>query len=145
AVRRAKSLAWIGGVGLLGLTPATLFAQGFPPPPAPESAAVAVPVNVAPPAAVQDVVQTGGEQRAVRPRDVLSMGIENHRKFEFEVADVYLKKAQELRAQLSAAEQKQLDDFAQRNNGALAMRKQGQEQIKKASELLNAARYQEAN
>src|SRR5215204_33845 len=32
-VRRAKSLAWIGGVGLLGLTPAMGFAQGLPQPP----------------------------------------------------------------------------------------------------------------
>jgi hypothetical protein len=102
---------------------------------------------VAPSAGTQDVVQTGNtaEQRAYRPRDVLQMGMQNHHKGEYEVADVYLKKTQELRSGLSAAEQKQLDEFLQRNTAALAARKQGQDQIKKASEALNTGKYQEAN
>ncbi|MBL8825141.1 MAG: hypothetical protein JNJ77_21315 [Planctomycetia bacterium] len=136
---RAKSLAWIGGVGLLGLTPAAVFAQGLPLPPAPDNT---VPVQVAPPSA--DVVQTGGE-RSTRPRDILKDGVEYHRKFEFELADVYLKKAQELRTSLSAAEQKELDTFVQNNSKALAMRKQGQEMIKRASDFINAGKYQEAD
>lgn len=136
---RAKSLAWIGGVGLLGLTPAALFAQGLPLPPAPDNT---VPVQVAPPSA--DVVQTGGE-RSTRPRDILKDGVEYHRKFEFELADVFLKKAQELRNSLSAAEQKELDACLQNNSKALAIRKQGQEMIKRASDSINAGKYQEAD
>src|SRR5688572_18833999 len=63
AVRRAKSLAWIGGVGLLGLTPAMGFAQGLPRPPSLDGASP--PVQVAP--TTQDVVQTGGtDQRNFR-------------------------------------------------------------------------------
>lgn len=137
---RAKSLAWIGGVGLLGLTPAMVFAQGLPlPPTAPGNT---VPVQVAPPS--NEVVQTGGD-RSLKPRDILKEGVENHRKFEFELADVYLKKAQELRGSLSAAEQKELDACVQSNSKALAMRKQGQDMIKRASDALNAGKYQEAD
>ena len=139
---RAKSLAWIGGVGLLGLTPAALFAQGLPLPPAPDNK---VPVQVAPPqTGAGDVVQTAGEKQ-LRPRDILKDGVENHRKAEFELADVYLKRAQELRANLSAGEQKELDVYLASNTKALAMRKQGQELIKKASDALNAGRLQEAD
>ena len=138
---RAKSLAWIGGVGLLGLTPAALFAQGLPLPPAPDNS---VPVQVAPPqTGAGDVVQTGGEKQ-LRPRDILKDGVENHRKAEFELADAYLKRAQELRASLSAGEQKELDVYLSSNTKALAMRKQGQELIKKSSDALNAGRLQEA-
>jgi type II secretory pathway component GspD/PulD (secretin) len=102
---------------------------------------------VAPAAGTQDVVQTGNsaEQRAYRPRDILQLGMQNHHKGEYEVADVYLKKTQEMRSGLSAAEQTQLDEFLKRNSGALAARKQGQDQIKKATDALNAGRYQEAN
>lgn len=140
---RAKSLAWIGGVGLLGLTPAALFAQGLPLPPAPDNT---VPVQVAPPqAGAADVVQTGGGgERTLRPRDILKDGVENHRKAEFELADVYLKKAQELRGSLSASEQKELDAYLSSNNKALTMRKQGVETIKKTSEAINAGKYSEA-
>lgn len=142
---RAKSLAWIGGVGLLGLSPAMVLAQGLPlPPTAPDNT---VPAQVAPPQQTQttnDVVQTG-ETRTLRPRDILKDGVENHRKFEFELADVYLKKAQEMRANLSAAEQKELDACIASNAKALAMRKQGQEMIRKASEAINMGKYQEAN
>ncbi|MFT3883045.1 MAG: hypothetical protein QM703_25760 [Gemmatales bacterium] len=140
---RAKSLAWIGGVGLLGLTPAALFAQGLPLPPAPDNT---VPVQVAPPqTGAADVVQTGGGgERTLRPRDILKDGVENHRKAEFELADVYLKKAQELRGSFSAGEQKELDAYLTSNTKALAMRKQGVETIKKTSEAINAGKYQEA-
>lgn len=132
---RAKSLAWIGGVGLLGLTPAAVLAQGLPLPPD-----NTVPVQVAPPS---DVVQTGGEQ-SLKPRDILKTGVENHRKFEFELAEVYLKRAAELKTSLSAAEQKELEATVQSNAKALAMRKSGQEMIKKAGEAYNAGRYQDA-
>jgi len=145
-------LAWIGGVGLLGLTPAMGFAQGLPLPPAPEGVTQTQTLPVAPtaaapsPAASQDVVQTGGsDQRIARPRDLVVVGVENQRKGEYDVADVYLKKAQEYRAQLSPAEQKDLDAALQRNTSALATRKQGQEQIKRASEAFNAGRLAEAN
>lgn len=138
---RAKSLAWIGGVGLLGLTPAALYAQGLPlPPTAPDNT---VPGQVAPPVS-GDVVQTG-EQRTQRPRDILNNGVENHRKMEFELADVYLKRAQELRTSLSAAELKELDAALASNSRALAMRKQGQEMIKKTTDAINAGKYQEAD
>ncbi|HMP18022.1 MAG TPA: hypothetical protein PKD72_13440, partial [Gemmatales bacterium] len=137
---RAKSLAWIGGVGLLGMSPAAVLAQGLPlPPAAPDNS---VPVQVAPPS--QEVVQTGGD-RSLKPRDILKDGVENHRKFEFELADVYLKKAQELRASLSASEQKELDAYLQSNAKALAARKQGQEMIQKATVAINAGQYQEAD
>jgi type II secretory pathway component GspD/PulD (secretin)/tetratricopeptide (TPR) repeat protein len=136
-------LAWIGGVGLLGLTPAMLFAQGLPQPPSLENAAASQ--RVAPGAASQDVVQTGGtDQRNFRPRDLLQQGVENYRKGEYEVADVYLKKAQEFRGQLSQAEQRDLDASLQRNAQAIELRKQGQDQIKRASEAFNTGRYQEA-
>ncbi|HQR09531.1 MAG TPA: hypothetical protein PLN21_22095 [Gemmatales bacterium] len=139
---RAKSLAWIGGVGLLGLTPAALFAQGLPLPPAPDNT---VPVQVAPPqTGAADVVQTSGEGRTLRPRDILKDGVENHRKAEFELADVFLKKAQELRGSLSAGEQKELDAYLSSNNKALMMRKQGVETIKKTSEAINAGKYSDA-
>ncbi len=137
---RAKSLAWIGGVGLLGISPAAVLAQGLPlPPAAPDNT---VPVQVAPPS--QEVVQTGGD-RSLKPRDILKDGVENHRKFEFELADVYLKKAQELRTSLSASEQKELDAYLQSNAKALATRKQGQEMIQKATQAINAGKYQEAD
>jgi Flp pilus assembly secretin CpaC len=139
-VIRAKSLAWIGGVGLLGMSPAAVLAQGLPlPPAAPDNT---VPVQVAPPS--QEVVQTGGD-RSMKPRDILKDGVENHRKFEFELADVYLKKAQELRASLSASEQKELDAYVQNNAKALSARKQGQDMIQKATVAINAGKYQEAN
>lgn len=137
---RAKSLAWIGGVGLLGISPAAVLAQGLPlPPAAPDNT---VPVQVAPPS--QEVVQTGGD-RSLKPRDILKDGVENHRKFEFELADVYLKKAQELRSSLSASEQKELDAYVQSNAKALASRKQGQEMIQKATLAINAGKNQEAD
>ncbi len=140
AVIRAKSLAWIGGVGLLGISPAAVLAQGLPlPPAAPDNT---VPVQVAPPS--QEVVQTGGD-RSLKPRDILKDGVENHRKFEFELADVYLKKAQELRSSLSASEQKELDAYVQSNAKALASRKQGQEMIQKATLAINAGKTQEAD
>ena len=72
-MRRAKSLAWIGGVGLLGLTPAIGFAQGLPLPPAPEGVTQTQTMPVAPGAAAsQDVQQTGGsDQRIAKPRDLV--------------------------------------------------------------------------
>jgi Flp pilus assembly secretin CpaC/tetratricopeptide (TPR) repeat protein len=127
-------------MGLLGMSPAAVLAQGLPlPPSAPDNT---VPVQVAPPS--QEVVQTGGD-RSLKPRDILKDGVENHRKFEFELADVFLKKAQELRGSLSASEQKELDAYVQSNAKALASRKQGQEMIQKATLAINAGKYQEAD
>lgn len=118
-MKRALVVAWLSGIGLVGLDPSAVAAQ------APD--------------------RSGGvESRPVKPRTALEMGRNAFYKGEFEMADAYLRQAQEVRAQLSPTEQSELDMLVKRNGEALKGRMAALDLIKKASEAIEAGRTKEA-
>ena len=118
-MKRALFVAWLSGMGLVGIGPDRLAAQSTDAP-------------------------GGAEARPVKPRTALEMGRNAFYKGEFEMADVYLRQAQEVRPQLAPTEQSELDALVKRNGEALKGRLAALDLIKKASDALNAGRTREA-
>jgi hypothetical protein len=118
-VKRALFVAWLSGIGLVGMCPVAVSAQTPDRP-------------------------GGAETRPVKPRTALEMGRNAFYKGDFELADAYLRQAQEVRAQLAPTEQSELDMLVKRNSESLKGRLAALDLIKKASDAIEAGRTKEA-
>jgi type II secretory pathway component GspD/PulD (secretin) len=79
-----------------------------------------------------------------RAREVLRMGIDLHKRGEYETADGYFKFANQAKPNLNQAEQADLATFSGQNAVALKSRLDGAAQLKQATDALQKGKTQEA-
>lgn len=121
-MNRFMVLAWLSGIALLSVVPGNGAAQGVPGRNGAET----------PPA---------GD---LKPRSAVQMGIDSYFKGEYEVADVYLRQAEQVRTTLSPSEQARLAEYTKKNNEALNGRRAALAQMTEADKLIREGKAKEA-